>query len=431
MHLLRQYVLIVFAAILALPAVCSAQGIMLSGVGPVNRAMGGAGTGAPLDPIGALYTNPASITALNNQVGFGVDLLLPVLETRSSIAGFASGSSDAEPGVSVMPSVGWVHHSEQAPVTYGFGMVPAAGFRTNYAASTTNPVLAPQSNTAGIAGGFGRLYTEAGFFEMLPTIAVNITDHLSIGFGPTITVGQLIVDPLIFAAPDDADGTGAFRYPSGRGVRNTWGGGFQAGVYYEVDHDWSVGASFKSPQWMEEFRFQSEDELGLPRTERFGMNLPLVASVGGSYRGVPDTVFAVDVRYFDYANTEGFDRSGFRPDGSVAGLGWDSIFAVAVGIQRSVSDSVDLRCGYVFNQNPIPDSEAMLAVGAPLFYQHQVSAGATVQLTDNVDASFAYAYALESDVNGVLATPAGAIPGSSLTTTESVHLLSMGLNVRY
>jgi len=424
--------LLLFPIILSCSAeVCLSQGITLTGVGPVNRGMGGAATGVSLEPIGSLYWNPAGIAGLDNQVGFGSDFLLPVLETQSSIVGLGGGTSSAEPGMSLLPSIGWVHREEGSSVTYGLGMMPVAGFRANYGASTTNPIFTPQSNAAGAPGGFGRLYAEAGFFQMLPTIAVDLTEHLSVAFGPTITVGQLIVDPLIFAAPDDADGSGGFRYPSGRGVRNTWGGGFQAGLFYEVDHDWHVGASFKSPQWMEDFRFKSEDELGRPRDERYQMNLPLMVSVGGSYHGLSDTVFAVDVRYLDYANTDGFDRSGFRADGAVAGLGWDSIFAVAMGLQRTLTDGLDVRLGYVFNENPIPDSQAMLAVGAPLFYQHQLSGGATVRLSDSVSASVAYAYAFEASMSGPLVTPAGAVPGSQLKTTESVHLVSVGLNVAY
>src|SRR6266478_4809911 len=36
-------------------------GLAISGVGPINRSMGGAATAAPLDSAGAIYWNPATI----------------------------------------------------------------------------------------------------------------------------------------------------------------------------------------------------------------------------------------------------------------------------------------------------------------------------------------------------------------------------------
>jgi hypothetical protein len=39
-------------------------------------------------------------------------------------------------------------------------------------------------------------------------------------------------------------------------------------------------------------------------------------------RGVGHEVVAVDTRYFDYKNTDGFRAAGFGPDGRVTGLGW-------------------------------------------------------------------------------------------------------------
>ena len=56
-------------------------------------------------------------------------------------------------------------------------------------------------------------------------------------------------------------------------ARTTWGGGFSLGVYYEADN-WSYGASFKSPQWFQSFRFNTSDELGMPRTAELDLDTP-------------------------------------------------------------------------------------------------------------------------------------------------------------
>ncbi|MGD9858077.1 MAG: OmpP1/FadL family transporter, partial [Planctomycetaceae bacterium] len=305
-----------------LPSLACGQGLMISAQGPVNRSMGGAGTAAPLEAIGSLYWNPASITALpSSELGFGSALVLPSLETDSSVPFLGAGSTRAEPGVTAVPTIGWVHQIECSPISVGLGLYGAAGFRTNFPASATNPIFAPQQNDPMIPGGLGRVYSEASFIEIIPTVAYQVTDRLSIGAGPTLTLGELVVDPLLATAPNDADGSMIPRYPSGRGVRTHWGGGIQLGAYYETEQGVHLGATWKSPQWMETFRFQTEDELGLPAVGRFDLDLPMIVSLGAAYSGWENWVFSADLRYLDYENTDGFERSGYNPDFSVAGLG--------------------------------------------------------------------------------------------------------------
>ena len=408
-----------------------AQGLMFSGHGAVNRSMGGATTGAAIESIGSLYWNPATISQLDNQLAVDVGLLLPVLETESSVVGLGAGATDAEPGVGVLPAVGWTFRPECSPLTVGLGIAPVAGFATNYPASATNPIFTPQSNAPGIPGGFGQVLTDAAFLEILPVISVQVTDRLSVGIGPSVTIGRLIIDPLVVNAPDDTDGSGVPTYPSGRGTRNHWGGGFQIGAYYEANDVLAFGASYKSPQWMEPFRFKTEDELGLPRSGRMDLDLPMIVSIGTSYSGMEDTLIAIDVRYIDYEHTDGFKQNGFNSDGSIAGVGWDSVLSVALGIQRKLNEMIDVRAGYTANENPIPSSQTQLAVAAPLYYQHQGSVGATLHLSTNVDVNLAYTYAFESEISGPLATPAGPVPGSSITTSLSAHLLNFGVRVKY
>lgn len=409
-----------------------AQGIMISAQGPVNRSMGGAGVAAPLEAIGSLYWNPASISALPaSELGFGTALVLPVLETDSSIPGLGSGSTQAEPGVTPVPTIAWVHQPECSPISVGLGLYGAAGFRTNFPASLTNPVFTPQSNAPGFPGGFGRLYTEASFIDIIPTAAYQVTDRFSVGVGGILTMAELIIDPLVATAPNDADGSLLPRYPSGRGVRTHWGGGVQLGAYYETEEGVHLGASWKSPHWMETFRFHTEDELGQPAVGRFDLDLPMIISLGAAYSGWQDWVLALDVRYLDYANTDGFRDSGFNPDLSVAGLGWESVMAVATGVQRRVNDDLYLRAGYTFTENPIPDNLAMFNIAAPLYYEHTLHVGTSWRICKQVWLNLAYSYFFENEVSGPIITPAGSIPGSNVTSQMSAHVIDLGVSVRY
>lgn len=408
------------------------QGILVSATGPVNRSMGGAATAAPMESMGALFWNPASISALSkDELSIGVAGVLPQLRTSSSITGLGAGSTKAEPGVTPLLNIGWVHRPQNSAVTWGVGLFSAAGFRTNFPASISNPVFTPQSNTPGVPGGLGQVYTEAAFIQFIPTASVQVTDTVSVGFGPTVTIGDLIVDPFVFASPDDADGSGAPRYASGIGTRTHWGGGFQTGIYYEGENGLHLGFMFKSPQWMEPFSYNTQSETGLPRTIEAKLDLPMVLSLGTAWSGWDKWVIATDVRYYDYENTDGFDSSGFRADGSVSGLGWRSILSVATGAQYEVSDSLFLRFGYTFNENPIPDSQAFFNIGAPLYYQHELHAGGSWRIGKRVWLSAAYTYYFENEISGPIVTPAGPVAGSNVTNQETVHIVDVGITVRY
>lgn len=412
--------------VLILPAGAYAQGVMLSGIGPVNASMGGASTAAPIEALSALAWNPAAISGLpTSELSVGLGLMLADTTIDSSIFGLSAGSTGSEPGVVPLPSIGWVHHANER-VTFGLSVAAVAGFKTNYPASLTNPVLAPP-----LAGGLGSLYTEGQFLQIAPVISYAVTDKLSVGVGPTVTLGQITVDPLILTAPNDADGNNIATYPSGRGTRYGWGGGAQLGVYYITDHHWHLGASIKSPQWMEDYRVHTENELGLPYVAKFKFDLPMILSVGTAYSGFERSIFSVDLRYFDYKNTAGFGDSGFAPTGELRGLSWTNQFALATGMQYRVCDSFLVRLGYTFNTSPFSNRDTFYNVGSPLNYQHQLGMGASWDLSDCVSLHLAYTQYFHYGSTGPILTPAGAIPGSAVANSVSAYIGSLGVTVRY
>jgi hypothetical protein len=59
----RRIALSVFLVAVCQNAAFAQFGATLTGVGPINRSMGGASTAAPLDTLGAFMWNPATITA--------------------------------------------------------------------------------------------------------------------------------------------------------------------------------------------------------------------------------------------------------------------------------------------------------------------------------------------------------------------------------
>ncbi|WP_417745330.1 OmpP1/FadL family transporter [Rosistilla oblonga] len=407
--------------LLGTTGVCFGQGAIVSSAGPVHRGMGGASTAAPISALGALYWNPATISGMEHgELEVGMDLLFTQHRVDSTFGPF-SGSTEAEPGTFPIPNIGWVHHLENSPVSLGLSVNAVAGFKTNVQSDPTNPVMSPQPT------GLGRVSSEASFLQIAPVISYALTDRISIGGGPVITSGQVGLEPFVFGSAN-SDST----YSSGRSSRYHWGGGLQAGVYFIPNEDWRFGASFKSPSWMEEFEFYGEDENGVPRELSAHIDLPMILSLGTAYAGFDKWLLAVDLRYIDYANADGFgDPATYDATGRLNGLDWSSVMAVAFGAQRAIGDRAFIRGGYSYNQNPVRESESFYNVATPLIYEHTLSVGGSYKLNEMLALNIAYSHFFENSRTGPIVMPGvGAIPGSSVTNEMSADVLSFGILMR-
>lgn len=416
------------------------HGVVLSGGGAVNRSMGGTATAAPLDSLGALFWNPATLSGLEqSELSIGAEALLVHPTVASSVRANAfgpgappvalAGSTNSDSAGALLPNIGLAHRLENSDITLGLGLLTVGGFSTNYPASLNNPVLTPQA-PHGV--GFGNVSAELQVFQLAPAASIQLTENLAVGFGPIVDLASLRVDPFIFAAPDDANGDGSPTYPAGgTHTHYNWGAGFQAGAYFTTERDWNFGASLKSPQWFERFTYNTVDELGRPRRATLRFQYPLIASLGVSYSGFERWLLASDVRYIDYRHASPFGDTGFSPRGAVNGGGWDSIFVLTAGAQYQVTERLAARMGYSFNTNPQAGDVALFNVGAPTILEHAVYTGFSWQFTSSLLASLSYAHGFRNSIEGPYIVPQGVVPGTSVKNSISADALTLGVTVRY
>jgi long-chain fatty acid transport protein len=158
----------------------------------------------------------------------------------------------------------------------------------------------------------------------------------------------------------------------------------------------------------------------------------MVLSFGTAYTGIERLIVDCDLRYFDYGNARGFKQSGFLANGAVAGLGWNSVFGLALGAQYLLTERFTARIGYSYNSNPIPGAQTEFNVGSPLIYQHILSFGVSAKIASNVQANIAYSHAFQNSITGPLYNPAfGPLPGTSVTSTMSSDFLQGGVSVLF
>src|SRR5271166_4689786 len=134
-----------------------------------------------------------------------------------------------------------------------------------------------------------------------------------------IVTGPSAFNPAFFA-PGPKDATGLPTFPAATNARPYWGAGFQLGLFYELNENWNLGFSYKSPIWQEKWDFNAATPNLVGRRIGIQASLPEMFSWGVAYKGIPKALFDVDLRYIDYANTSLFGTK--IVDG---GLGWRSV----------------------------------------------------------------------------------------------------------
>ena len=403
-----------------------AQGVMLRSVGAVNASVGGTATAMPLDASGAIYWNPASISALKkNEMTFGLELIQPQSRVKSSVPtpdGIFSGSTKGESGVTPVPSMGFVWRKcPHSPITYGLGMGAVGGAASLYPHDTNNPILADHGKSATVI-----------ILQVTPTVSVKLSDRLSVGVAPIVDLASLNINPMSlnrpFNAPLDTYGT-----------RYVWGLGFQVGTLYDFKNNFKVGFTFKSPVWAEKLYFTgtkygaSVDSLtdeailtATPTSANFQLNLPMILSAGISYDGFQNTIVGLDVRYHDYANSAGL-KKGVNRTGVVEGLDWNSVFTISTGMEHRINNQLKARLGYCWNQNPIPARSSYLCVSAPMITQHVFSCGFTYAFARDLEMSATYSHAFKAKLTGEIM----GLPGTSVTNILSSDALFMGITKKW
>jgi long-chain fatty acid transport protein len=413
---------------LCLPA--NGQGIVIPSAGPINSAMAGASTAAPVD-FGASYWNPAIISALEDQEFLlGSALALPSIHLQSALAAdsvkgvfpptnrFGEARSDSGVGSGVATGVAF-RPRDDLPLTLGLGVFGLVGGGVNFPGQIATPIVAPRIPP--LYFGVGPIYANLSIISIAPMASLQLSDRLAIGGGPIITSGVPAFNPAFFA-PGPKDQFGLRTFPAATNARAYWGAGFQVGLFYELNERWNIGFSYKSPIWQEKWDFNASTPNLLGRRIGIQASLPEILSWGVAYKGLPNTLVDLDLRYIDYKNTDLFGTKVI--DG---GLGWQSVFAVALGAQYQPTDRITLRAGYLYNTNPIPAPLTLFNVQAPGIIQNTLSLGGSYLLTENITVSLAWMHGFRNAIEGSIFQ----IPGSSVRLDAQNDILWMGFNVRF
>lgn len=374
--------------------------------------MAGASTAVAVDAAGATYWNPAAMAGLDeSQIFVGVDFLYADTFLDSAVEATGEfGSSRSDSGLAAFPTIGIASRPENSDYTWGLNLRGLVGRVIDFPASEFNPILKPFDPPR--SRGLGPVGSRISGLQIDPIMSYDLSERLSVGIGAQVTAMSLAADPAFFA---ERNPSGLF--PPATQGRQRWGLGFQAGVLYRPNDVVSVGASYKSKQWFEAFKFNSKDGRGRPRELSFDLSFPAVLSLGLGYKGFENTTLAFDLRHFGYAGTSGF---GDAP--GMGGLGWESIWAFAVGGERTLNERWKVSGGFSFNGNPIPSSATLANIQLPAINQTAIALGGALALTDRVDLVGSVYYAFPHTNTGTILE----IPGTTLELRQELTTISLG-----
>ena len=309
--------------------------------------------------------------------------------------------------------------TDDSPVTFGLGVFGLVGGGVNFPGSTQTPILAPRIPPKYF--GFGPIYSNVALLSIAPMVSVQLTDRLAMGGGPIITSGTPAFSPAFFA-PGPKDASGLNTFSGATNTRADWGAGFQVGLFYELGDNWNLGFSYKSPVWQEKWDYNASTPKLVQRTIGIQAGLPEILSWGVAYKGFERTLIDVDLRYLDYANTPLFGTKVV--DG---GLGWQSVFAAAFGVQYKATDKFSLLGGYLYNTNPVRSEATLFNVQAPGIITNTLSLGASYKITEDITASLAWVHGFRNSSEGSILQ----LPGSSIRLDAQIDTLWMGVNIKF
>ncbi len=437
------------AVLLLTTSLFAQAGHIMQGVGAVNMSMGGAATAQPLDISGALQWNPAAISVFDSKIiNFDIGAFFSSPELSSSLpAGMMGAGSPAvsgvtkdDRGVSPMPALAYVYGKEGSKHTFGVSAFGISGFGVTFPEEANNPMspnFNPTTNSNPInypqqAGGFGHIESDYMLLQVGFAWAYELTNELSIGVQPTINYAALEL------APNPTAGPNASGYPVSDNA-SAIGYGAQFGVFYNSPGGIKLGASYKTTQKFEDLEFENTYLDNSTSANAFNMDDPAILSFGLGYStGVID--LAVDYRYVDYENTEGFAEKGWNQDGSVKGFGWKNISILSVGLQYKGIEKFPLRVGYTYSSNPIDDELAFFSIPATAVVENAFQFGFSHPFNENFTLNGVYHYGTSGDktegemLNPMMASasnPYGAIAGTKVGYEMTTSMVMLGITYTF
>lgn len=451
------------ACAFAVPMAQATNGYMSHAYSPAAKGLAGAGEAAlPQDAL-SIVGNPAGLTRIGRRLDFGAawfsprreykgtDLTAPGINIAPVGNALTGGTVDSENNDFLIPQFGYSYPLDDKSAI-GVAVFGNGGMNTDFRNDDTfmglgtfggaNPMTNPPlPGLPQLGGGDAGVNLEQLGISL--AYARNLTDTLSIGVSGIIAYQtfeakglgsfqgftKTFVEGALAGAPRSPDSL------TDNDADTSWGGGFQIGALWDVHPMVSLGISYRSKMWMQEFDEYSDLFAG-----DGDFDIPAVGSIGLAFRPNDRLTFALDVQqiwygdidsianenqlaercdpFNQFGNAASFDASYCLGGDNGAGFGWDDMTVLKLGVQYAVNDRWTLRAGYSHGDQPISGSQVAFNTLAPAVIEDHWTLGATWRLRDDYQLTFWGMYAPKETVEGPGAFTTGSSPEISMYQYE-------------
>lgn len=341
----------------------SGFGIFTQGADALGQANA---TVAHSDGPSAAYFNPALLTSLaGTQIEIGTTAVLPSRKFKSD----ADGSTEKNEDTAYFPSTFYLTHQFSERWSAGLAVFNPFGLGTVWDSDWEGNTIATKS----------RITT----FNINPAVACQITPKLSIGAGLDILLLDAKLKSKYLLAPTiDQKFTG-----DGEGI------GFNVGLQLQISDALSFGAAYRSEVEID-IDGKAEFSAIIPDMEgKATLTLPAQFTAGLAYRFSPDWTVEAGVRWEDWSS---FDELAidFGATSMIYPRDWDDTWAFNIGTKYRLNDRVALMAGYLYGDNPVPDSTFEPAI--PDSDTHLFTIGSELTF-DQFKVTLAYGFQLQED----------------------------------
>ncbi len=392
MNFKQRTLALALSTLIAPMAAHATNGMLMIGYGAKSVAMGGAAIANPQDSL-AGAVNPATIGEFSTRGDIGGELFLPDATACLGTNTPADTCEDSRANTFVIPNMAMAMKFNRK-LSFGFSAVGAGGGGSRYNTNLFN-VQSPGKDPNVTLG------VNLMVMQMNPTVAYRLNKRQTFGASMIMSVQTFRAFGLEEFSPFATTGSNLSAkgndWSYGAGVRVGWLGKF-------MDNKLKLGVSGSPRVYMTEFR--KYDNLF---AEQGDFDTPPVFGVGASYDLNDQWTLALDVTQTLYSDIASVSNQGPNlpgvtvgpfPDSSDKnalgeneglGFGWKDQTVYKLGVAYKYDPKWTLRAGWNYGKSPVDENtEILFNIVAPAVTQHHMTMGASYQVSDVMEVSFAY-----------------------------------------
>jgi len=386
--------------------------VSASGFGLIEHSASGignafAGSAAIAEDSSTIYYNPAGMSELNgSQFIIAGHFISPKIDysdegSLSAQSNSLTGTKMAEAGVNAIVPNLYFSSMLNENLVYGLGVNVPFGLTTEYEDDWV--------------GRYHAIKSEMLTININPSIALKLTDNVSIGFGMNIQKLDVSITSAVdfgnvcIAVLPSGTCTGMGLTPQlddgfAKVSGDSWSTGLNFGTLIKITDMTRVGLSYRSAikhsiEGDADFDVPTEalpltaSGLFTDSTAEAEVKLPASASLSLVHSLVPKTHLLFDITWTQWSNFEELKVNYLespQPD-SVTTSNWNDIYRFSMGINHQIKSNIKLRTGVAYDQSPIPD-EVHRTPRIPDSDRVWLTAGIGIDLLKNVHVDIGYAH---------------------------------------